>query len=62
MDSNQKELTDWKELDSLDTVVKVIPKAMTGYFIEIKGEEYSTSPCYSFYGLSLLMAQSTHHD
>lgn len=63
MDTNQKELTDWTEIGYLDRVVKKFDnQQITGYFIEFKGEEYSTSPYFQFLGFSALLAQSTHHD
>jgi hypothetical protein len=62
MDDNQKELTDWAELGSLDRIIKRFEKSLTGYFIEFKGESYDTSPYFRFQGLSVLLAKATSHD
>ena len=62
MDSNQKELTPWKEIGCLDQVVKRFEKSIEGFFIQFEGKEYSKNPYFKFNGLSILEAPSSKHD
>lgn len=62
LDTNQKELTPWKEIGCLDQVINRFEKNITGYFLQFEFKDYTQNPYFRFYGLTALLAQASRHD